>query len=255
MPGLTIGQLASHTGVTIRAIRHYHQRGLLAEPERDASGYRRYDAAAVVDLIRIKTLSDAGVPLARIEELLNAQPGEFAGAITEIDRSLERKIRDLTDHRQRIAQLAGGERLFLPDEVIDILDGLRAIGVSERTVRIERDAWILMVALSPELVMEWAKVKRAAMDDPEFRRIYLAGDEAFDWDPADPRLVPLARAMTAWAAKRDRKYGEPAPAETIAVSAAVTLLSSHIVAASPAWQKLGELSGEYEAQSAPAEPS
>ena len=63
---LTIGQLASYTGVTVRAIRHYHQRGLLAEPARDASGYRRYDGRAVVELIRIKTLAGAGVPLARI---------------------------------------------------------------------------------------------------------------------------------------------------------------------------------------------
>ena len=33
------GQLADYVGVTVRAIRHYHQRGLLAEPPRDASGY------------------------------------------------------------------------------------------------------------------------------------------------------------------------------------------------------------------------
>ncbi len=57
---LTIGQLAAYTGVTVRAIRHYHQRGLLAEPARDSSGYRRYDGPAVVDLIRIKTLAEAG---------------------------------------------------------------------------------------------------------------------------------------------------------------------------------------------------
>ena len=106
MPMLTIGQLAEHTGVTVRAIRHYHQRGLLAEPERDASGYRRYGATAVVDLIRIKTLSDAGVPMARIQELLNAQPAEFGAAITQIDAALEQKVRDLSEHRRRIAQLA-----------------------------------------------------------------------------------------------------------------------------------------------------
>ena len=41
--------------MTVRAVRHYHQRVLLAEPARDSSGYRRYDADAVVDLIRIKT--------------------------------------------------------------------------------------------------------------------------------------------------------------------------------------------------------
>ncbi len=38
---LTIGQLAAYAGVTVRAVRHYHQVGLLPEPERDASGYRR----------------------------------------------------------------------------------------------------------------------------------------------------------------------------------------------------------------------
>jgi DNA-binding transcriptional MerR regulator len=70
---LTIGQVAAYAGVTVRAVRHYHQRGLLAEPARGSSGYRRYDAEAVVDLIRIKTLSHAGVPLARIQELLNAE--------------------------------------------------------------------------------------------------------------------------------------------------------------------------------------
>ena len=45
---LTIGQLAACAGVTVRAVRHYHAKGLLPEPERDASGYRSYDAAAVV---------------------------------------------------------------------------------------------------------------------------------------------------------------------------------------------------------------
>ena len=47
---LTISQLASYAGVTVRAVRHYHARGLLPEPERDASGYRRYGAQAVADL-------------------------------------------------------------------------------------------------------------------------------------------------------------------------------------------------------------
>ncbi|WP_435193151.1 MerR family DNA-binding transcriptional regulator, partial [Nonomuraea sp. bgisy094] len=31
---LTIGRLADYAGVTIKAIRHYHERGLLAEPDR-----------------------------------------------------------------------------------------------------------------------------------------------------------------------------------------------------------------------------
>ncbi len=110
---LTIGQLADYVGVTVRAIRHYHQRGLLPEPGRDASGYRRYGAQAVTDLIRIKTLSDAGVPLARIAELLEAEPGQFARAVTDIDQALAIRIHDLEEQRHRIAELAAGDRLFL----------------------------------------------------------------------------------------------------------------------------------------------
>jgi DNA-binding transcriptional MerR regulator len=59
----------------VHANRHYHQCGLFAEPVRDAPGYRRYDGRAAVELIRIKTLAEADVPFARIQELLDAEPG------------------------------------------------------------------------------------------------------------------------------------------------------------------------------------
>jgi DNA-binding transcriptional MerR regulator len=90
----TTGQLAAYTGVTVRAVRHYHQRGLLAEPARDASAYRRYDGRAAVELIRIKTLAEAGMPLARSRVLLDAEPGEFGEAVTQVDQALKKKTRD-----------------------------------------------------------------------------------------------------------------------------------------------------------------
>jgi DNA-binding transcriptional MerR regulator len=84
----------AYTGVTVRAVRHYHQRGLLAEPAGDASGYRRYDGRAAVELIRIKTLAEAGMALARIRVLLDAEPGEFGEAVTQVDEALKKKTRD-----------------------------------------------------------------------------------------------------------------------------------------------------------------
>jgi DNA-binding transcriptional MerR regulator len=78
---LTIGQLAAYAGVTVRAVRHYHQIGLLPEPERDASGYRRYGARAVVSLIKIRILANAGVPLSRIGQMLEADAPAFAEAV------------------------------------------------------------------------------------------------------------------------------------------------------------------------------
>jgi len=238
---LTIGQLADYVGVTVRAVRHYHQRGLLPEPERDASGYRRYGAQAVVDLIRIKTLADAGVPLARIETLLNAEPEQFAQGIAHIDRALRMRIRDLRQQRHRIAELAAGDRLFLPDEVVALLDELRRLGVTQRTVDVERDGWILLAAHSPGRATELAKDKRSALADPEFRRLYLACDQAFDWDPAHPGLDELADAMAAFAVRhRPGRDG----GGTLDDPVAVDLLSSQPGSTSPAWDRLMRLTSE-----------
>ena len=123
---LTISQLAAHVGVTVRSVRHYHQIGLLPEPERDRSGYRSYDAAAVVRLIKIRTLADAGVPLAHVQTLLDASPEAFAHEVQQIDKELRAEIRRLQGNRQRLARLAAGEHLALPQSVVDYLDRLRA---------------------------------------------------------------------------------------------------------------------------------
>ncbi|MET9866337.1 MerR family transcriptional regulator, partial [Streptomyces sp. NPDC006386] len=152
---LTIGELASYAGVTVRAVRHYHAKGLLPEPERDHSGYRRYGADAVVELIRIRMLAEAGVPLARVRELLRAGEEEFAAAVADIDRRLAAEIRERQRHRARIARLTSGDGLALPPEVVGFLERLRALGVDERIVRAERDGWIPLAARFPERVGEW----------------------------------------------------------------------------------------------------
>ena len=247
---LTISQLANYVGVTVRAVRHYHQCGLLPEPERDSSGYRRYDAQAVIDLIRIKTLAEAGVPLARVEELLAAQPEQFAKAIAEIDTALAERVRELKRHRKRIAELAGGERLFLPDGVVDFLDELRTMGVSERGVRTERDGWIMLNARMPETVPLLIEHKRSYVADPVFRRFCVAYDEAFDWDPDDPRLETLADEMLDYVERQVQRdsqiQGWDSFIENMADDAEALdgSMMMQITDASPAWQRLNRLAVE-----------
>lgn len=130
--------------------RHCHARGLLPDPARDASGYRRYGCQAVIDLIRIKTLADAGVPLSRVRELLQADPEQFARAVDTIDDELQGRIRTLQSHREAARRLAPGDGLGLPDDVVAYLTRLRALGLSERTVGMERDGWILLCAQAPD---------------------------------------------------------------------------------------------------------
>jgi DNA-binding transcriptional MerR regulator len=236
---ITIGQLAGYAGVTIKAIRHYHKRGLLDEPPRDSSGYRRYGAGHAVDLVKIKTLAEAGVPLARIRELLAAGPDRFAVAIAEIDRNLRERADEIGRVRERIARLTAGDRLFVSAEVADYLDRLRELGISERGVRMERDGWILVQSVAPEEAAVWIADKLDAIGDPEFRDICVEYDAAFDWSPDDPRLPALADRAQRWLAKRSGPGGgaqPPALDPTV-----VQLVASAAGPSSPAWDRLAEI--------------
>lgn len=194
---LTISQLAAYAGATVRAVRHYHAIGLLPEPRRDHSGYRRYDAAAVVELIRIRTLADAGVPLSRVRELLAADANAFSDAIGQIDQRLQDEIRERERHRRRIAMLAAGDSLALPPEAVGYLEGLRAAGVSEEMVEAERDAWILVAAQLPERMPFFMETKRQQLEDPRVRELYRDLTDVIRWDAEDPRLDAVADRMAA----------------------------------------------------------
>ena len=194
---LTISQLAAYAGVTVRTVRHYHAKGLLPEPERDRSGYRRYDAAAVVELIRIRTLADAGVPLSRVKELLAAADGEFAVAVEDIDRRLRTEIRQRQHHRKRIAQLAAGDSLALPPEAVAYLDRLRQLDIPNRAIELERDAWILVAAQLPEQMPTLMALKQAQLDTPAVTAMYLDLVAVADWAVDDPRLPAFADRLVA----------------------------------------------------------
>lgn len=249
---ITIGQLATYAGVTIKAVRHYHQRGLLKEPPRDASGYRRYSAEDAIALIKIRTLAEAGVPLARIKELLAADPGRFATALAEIDRTLRQRAEELLDTRERIARLKAGDRLFVSPAVADYLDRLLGLGVSQRSVQRERDGWILMQSVSPKQAAAWIADKRDALDDPEFRAIYLEYDAAFDWSPDDPRLPALVDRGDRWMAGRPKRLKVEDP--SVSEQAIAQLIATSAGESSPAWDRLTEIARERRAplQKAPS---
>jgi DNA-binding transcriptional MerR regulator len=239
---ITIGQLAAYAGVTIKAVRHYHKRGLLQEPPRDSSGYRRYTAQHAIDLVKIKTLAEAGVPLARIKGLFTAEPDQFGAAMAEIDRNLQERARELRRTRDRIARLSAGDRLFVSADVADYLDRLRELGVSQRAVHMERDGWILLQSASPKAAAIWFADKLAAIDDPEFVAIYLEYDAAFDWSADDPRLEALADRSERWFVRRRggvTSGKQPAPNPGL-----VQLIATSTGSSSPAWDRLKEIARE-----------
>ncbi|MFJ2591077.1 MerR family transcriptional regulator, partial [Streptomyces sp. NPDC087538] len=123
-------------------------------------------------------------------------------------KRLRAEIRERQRHRERIARLAAGDSLALPQEVVDYLDRLRALGVDERIVQVERDGWIPLAARSPERVPEWMASKREQIADPQITDFYLTLSQALDRTDDDPRLVELADKLAAYITQMASEQGE-----------------------------------------------
>jgi DNA-binding transcriptional MerR regulator len=241
---LTIGQLAAYAGVTVRAVRHYHQIGLLPEPDRDASGYRRYGAAAVVSLIKIRTLAGAGVPLAQVGQMLQADAPAFAEAVHRIDSHLREEIERLETSRQQIAQLAAGDSLALPPEAISYLGRLREIGVSERVVEGERDGWILVAARWPDHIREVIAAKHAQLDDPQLVRVYRVLSELSEGDPGDDSRLEEVADMMAGLFEQADAAGELNLCEAVHDDLGIGVLDALAVESDPRMERLLDLMRE-----------
>jgi DNA-binding transcriptional MerR regulator len=130
-PGLTIGDVAQLAGITPRAIRHYHAMGLLPEPARDPSGYRRYDAESVVAVVRVARLRAVGMPIAQIAE----QAGSLAGSLTALAAELDAEIDRLTTLLDRIHELVRSGAHEPPDAAL--LQALHRHGRLAADVRLD----------------------------------------------------------------------------------------------------------------------
>ncbi|MEU0491673.1 MerR family transcriptional regulator [Nocardiopsis sp. NPDC006139] len=92
-------QIAELAGTTVKAVRHYHEIGLLDVPERTANGYKQYGVPHLVRLVRIRRLSDLGIPLSEIAAVED-EPEE---AIRALDADLEARIDRLVRVREELA--------------------------------------------------------------------------------------------------------------------------------------------------------
>lgn len=95
MVALNIGELAKQAGLQTSAIRYYESIGLMPAPPR-ASGWRRYDAAAIDRLQVIKAAREVGFTIAEISLLLNGFPRE-TGASERWRKLAEKKIPEVDD--------------------------------------------------------------------------------------------------------------------------------------------------------------
>ncbi|MEL4357699.1 MULTISPECIES: MerR family transcriptional regulator [unclassified Luteococcus] len=205
---LTIAEFARYAGVSVRTVRHYHQIGLLPEPPRDELGHRRYDARALIELRRIRTLADAGVPLNRITAILTSDAQDWPALLAEVDAELRRHQAELRRTRQRLHALRAGRDAELPDGVVTLMARLRALGCDQSQLDVEREVWLLTHLLYPDLTEAWLEQQLRLLDDPQYTALYLEVLRVRDWDPADPRLVDLAARNVDWTLSHAEEYGQ-----------------------------------------------
>jgi len=126
---MRIGELAGLVGISTRAIRHYHDVGLLPEPARTANGYREYSLRDAVELARVRRLTELGLSLDEVADALAGDAGrDLAEILRELDADLARQEADLRQRRARLAQLlrqaeAGGQ----PSEQAPVSPGLAGL--------------------------------------------------------------------------------------------------------------------------------
>ncbi|MET8213149.1 MerR family transcriptional regulator [Streptomyces sp. NPDC005373] len=109
---MRIGELATRTGVSVRALRYYEEHDLLAA-ERSPSGQRLYAADAVDRVRLIQQFYAAGLSSRTIVELLpcvvdgNATPELLDRLSTERDH-IDNRIAELADTRNRLDSVIAG---------------------------------------------------------------------------------------------------------------------------------------------------
>ena len=122
---LTIGKLATQSGVTIETIRYYQRFGLLQEPVKPASGYRHYPPEAISKIRFVKRAQKAGFSLKEIAELLSldgAHCNDVRKLAEQKCQKIDTQINDLIALRQALSTLIKGCEQTTSSEHCPILD-------------------------------------------------------------------------------------------------------------------------------------
>jgi DNA-binding transcriptional MerR regulator len=214
----SIGELAQRTGLTVKTVRFYSDRGIVAPADRTHAGYRRYAPDAVARLALVRTLRELGVGLDTIRRVVDQElslsevAAEHAAALDVQISILRLRRAVLTAAAEReptpkemelmhqLATLSEAERRSLIDDFLDtVFEGLRS-GSHHAAAR---------RSMTPELpdnptddqVRAWVELAELSLD-PDFRARLrrLAEDHVADLPdgtptPPRPGMVAVARDL------------------------------------------------------------
>ncbi|WP_308799600.1 helix-turn-helix domain-containing protein [Agromyces silvae] len=173
-------QLADLTGVTLRSIRHWHDIGLLPEPERRSNGYKQYTSSHLVLALRIARLTGLGFSLEQVARMLRSEEhGEESLRVLRTE--LDTRIAALERIRSEVDDLLGLG--ISPDVSPEALLAMEVLGRDTAS----RNVAIVLAHLMPrEDTLAFVEALRDAPE--EFLRI----NEALMALPADADDAAIA---------------------------------------------------------------
>ena len=179
-------EIAALSGTSLRAVRHYHDVGLLAEPERRTNGYKQYGVTHLVRLVRIKRLVDLGFSLSQIAAMGDADDHP-AAELRALDDELAATIEQLQQARTEVRQILDQKApTDLPTEFVSP-HAVAKLSEADRSLVV-----LLSRVLGPRGRQVYAHLLENAPDDPvacEFDDLASDADERTREDLAE-RLVP-----------------------------------------------------------------
>ncbi|MGW7462305.1 MerR family transcriptional regulator [Streptomyces sp. NPDC054797] len=199
----SIGELARRTGLTVKTIRFYSDRGIVAPTDRSPAGYRLYGIDAVARLDLVRTLRELGLDLPTIRKVVNHELSlpEVAAAHAEALTVQIRVLRlrravltavaergstpEETERMHQLARLSEDERSRLIGDFLDtVFGGLDAAPAFAGAMR----------SMTPELpdnpeaeqVQAWVELAEMSLD-PGFRAVMrrMVEDQAAEQTRSD----------------------------------------------------------------------
>jgi DNA-binding transcriptional MerR regulator len=184
-------EIAELAGTSLRAVRHYHQVGLLPEPDRRSNGYKQYGVAHLVRLVRIKRLVDLGFSLPQIAAM-GESDDHPEQALRELDAELAETIDRLQRARDELGELL---KLSAPTDLPP--DFVAPDTAAKMTAADRKLVVVLSRVLGPRGRQIYADMMRETPEDPaasELDDLPADADEATRRDLAE-RLAPYIRGV------------------------------------------------------------
>jgi DNA-binding transcriptional MerR regulator len=115
-PLMSIGVFSTATLVSIKALRLYHEQGLLVPASIDpATGYRFYRVSQLSDAQVIKRLRELDLPLAAVAEVVRARdPHVTQRVISEHEQVMRNRLEDMSQLVAELQQVVSNPSLQTP---------------------------------------------------------------------------------------------------------------------------------------------